>query len=154
MCIWSCTIFLIYTRSLLHYFSTVYVTKADMCSSLKAIKDSLDADPEVESLRCSTDTKCRSLKCKFNLFINTTIPSQMKITLKPCAATPAVSVKMWIQGTRVLSKKFKQRTVTTFSHLGITTRMAVTVTQEIYGVIFGVSLLHVTQHLGVLSVVL
>ena len=78
----------------------------------------------------------------------------MKITLKPCAATPAVSVKMWIQGTRVLSKKFKQRTVTTFSHLGITTRMAVTVTQEIYGVIFGVSLLHVSQHLGVLSVVL
>ena len=130
--------------------SIVYVTEADMCSSLKAIEDSLDAADEVESLRCNTDTKCLNLDCSYNFFIGVTVASRMKITLKPCASTPSVGVKMWIQGTRVSSETYLQSTVTTFTHLGVTTRMTVTVTQEIYGVIFGVSLLHVTQHLGVL----
>ena len=69
----------------------------------------------------------------------------MKITLKPCASTPAVSVQMWTQGTRVSSETYRQSTVTEFTYLAVTTTMTVTVTQEIYGMIFGVSLLHVTH---------
>ena len=124
----------------IYAFSAVYVTKADMCSSLKAIEDSLDAANEVESLRCNTDTKCHNLDCNFNFVVfGITLPSRMKITLMPCASTPAVSVKVWIEGTRVSSETYRQSTVTEFSYLGVTTRMTVTVTQEIYGVIFGVS---------------
>ena len=123
-----------------------------MCSSLKAIENSLDAAEEVENLRCSTDMKCLNLDCNSTFFIERAepFPARIKITLKPCASTPTVSLKMWHQGTRVLSETYRQSTVTTFSYLGATTTMTVTATQEIYGVIFGVSLLHVTQHLGVL----
>ena len=135
-----------------HYFifslsspSIVYVTKADMCSSLKAIEASLDASPEVENLRCNTDSKCLNLDCSYNFFIGVTVASQMKITLKPCASTPAVSVKVWIAGTRVSSETYRQRTVTEFTYMAVTTRMTVTVTQEVYGMIFGVSWLHVTH---------
>ena len=118
----------------------VYVTKADRCSSLQAIKDSLDAAPEVEDLRCTTDTrKCLTLNCNFNYFIGATIPSRTKITLRPCTSTPSVNVKVWVRGSRVLSKTYQESTVTTFTTMGVTTRMSVTVTQQVYGVIFGVS---------------
>ena len=126
----------------------VYVTKADMCSSLNAIKDSLDAAPEVENLRCSIDSKCLNLDCNFNFFIGVVVPSRMKINLKPCASTPAVNVKGWVRRTRVLAGMYRQNsnTITSFKHLGITTRVTVTVSEEIYGVIFRVSLLQVTHH--------
>ena len=118
----------------------VYVTKADRCSSLQAIKYSLDAAPEVEDLRCTTDTrKCLTLNCNFNYFIGATIPSRTKITLRPCTLTPSVNVKVWVLGSRVSSKTYQESTVTTFTTMGVTTRMSVTVTQQVYGVIFGVS---------------
>ena len=118
----------------------VYVTKADMCSSLQAIKDSLDAAPEVEDLRCTADTrKCLTLDCSHNFFIGATVPSRTKITLQPCTSTPSVNVKVWVLGLRVSSKTYQESTVTTFTTMGVTTRMSVTVTQQVYGVIFGVS---------------
>ena len=121
-----------------------------MCSSLKAIEDSLDAAPEVESLRCNIDGKCLNLDCNFNYFIGATVPSRVRITLKPCASTPAVEMQGWVHGRRVVSETYIWSTVTTFTHIGVTTRVTVTVTQEIYGMIYGVSLLHVTHHLRVL----
>ena len=118
----------------------VYVTKADMCSSLQAIKDALDAAPEVEDLSCTTDTrKCLTLDCSYNFFIGATVSSRMKITLRPCDSTPSVNVKVWVLGSRMSSKTYQESTVTTFTTMGVTTRMSVTVTQQVYGVIFGVS---------------
>ena len=118
----------------------VYVTKADMCSSLQAIKDSLDAAPEVEDLRCTTDTRnCLTLTCNFNYFIGATVPSRTKITLQPCTSTPSVNVKVWVLGSRVSSETYQESTVTTFITMGVAIRMSVTVTQQVYGVIFGVS---------------
>ena len=118
----------------------VYVTKADMCTSLQAIKDSLDAAPEVEDLSCTTDTQnCLTLDCRYNFFIGATVPSRMKITLRPCSSTPSVNVKVWVLGSRVSSKTYQESTVTTFTTRGVTTSMSVTVTQQVYGVIFGVS---------------
>ena len=118
----------------------VYVTKADMCSSLQAIKDSLDAAPEVEDLHCTTDTRnCLTLDCNFNYFIGATVPSRLKITLRPCTSAPSVSVKVWVLGSRVSSETYRESTVTSFTTMGVTTRMSVTVTQQVYGVIFGVS---------------
>ena len=126
----------------------VYVTKTDMCSSLQAIINSLDAAPEVEDLRCTIDTrKCLTLTCNFNYFIGATVPSRTKITLQPCTLTPSVNVTVWVRGSRVSSETYQESTVTTFTTWGysafrsivVTTRMSVTVTQQVYGVIFGVS---------------
>ena len=126
--------------SLFPVCSMVYVTEADMCSSLQAIKDSLDAAPEVEDLRCTTDTQnCLTLNCYFNYFIGATVPSRTKITLRPCTSTPSVNVKVWVLGSRVSSQTYRESTVTSFTTMGVTTRMSITVTQQVYGVIFGVS---------------
>ena len=126
--------------SLFPVCSVVNVTKADMCSSLQAIKDSLDAAPEVEDLRCTTDTrKCLTLDCSYNFFIGVAVPFRMKITLQPCTSTPSVNVKVWVLGSRVSSKTYQESTVTTFTIIVVTIRMSVTVTQQVYGVIFGVS---------------
>ena len=120
--------------------SVVNVTKDDMCSSLQAIKNSLDAAPEVEDLRCTTDTrKCLTLDCRYNFFIGVAVPFRMKITLQPCTSTPSVNVKVWVLGSRVSSKTYQESTVTTFTIIVVTIRMSVTVTQQVYGVIFGVS---------------
>ena len=126
--------------SLFPVCSVVNVTKADMCSSLQAIKDSLDAAPEVEDLRCTTDTRnCLTLTCNLNYFIGATVPSRTKITLQPCTSTPSVNIKVWVLGSRVSSKTYQESTVTTFITRGVVIRMSVTVTQQVYGVIFGVS---------------
>ena len=123
--------------SLFPVCSMEYVTKAGMCSSLQAIKDSLDAAPEVEDLRCNKDTQnCLTLNCNF---ICATVPSRVKITLRPCTSTPSVNVRVWVLGSRVSSETYRESTVTSFTTLGVTTRMSITVTQQVYGVIFGVS---------------
>ena len=120
--------------------SVVNVTKDDMCSSLQAIKNSLDAAPEVQDLRCTTDTrKCLTLDCSYNFFIGVAVPFRMKITLQPCTSTPSVNVKVWVLGSRVSSETYQESTVTTFTIIVVTIRMSVTVTQQVYGVIFGVS---------------
>ena len=120
--------------------SMEYMTKADMCSSLQAIKDSLDAAPEVEDLRCTTNARnCLTLNCYFNYFIGATVPSRVKITLRPCTSTPSVNVRVWVLGSRVSSETYRESTVTSFTTMGVTTRMSITVTQQVYGVIFGVS---------------
>ncbi len=134
----ACTFFFIFPLSPSPVI--VYVTKADMCSSLQAIKDSLDAAPEVEDLRCNLDTrKCLTLDCNYNFFIGVTVSSRIKITLQPCTSTPSVNVKVWVLGSRVSSQTYQESTVTSFTTMGVTTRMSITVTQQVYGVIFGVS---------------
>ena len=132
--------YFIFSCSFFPVCSVVDVTKDDMCSSLQAIKQSLDAAPEVEDLRCTTDIcKCLTLDCNFNYFIGATVPSRTKITLRPCTSTPSVNVKVWVLGSRVSSETYQESTVTTFTTMGVTTRMSITVTQQVYGVIFGVS---------------
>ena len=119
----------------------MYVTKADMCSSLSAIEASLMAAPELEALSCTRNNKCLTLDCSYDFFIGVTVPSRLKVTLNPCATTPSVNFKVWVQGSRVSSKTYTQSTETSFSVSSVTTLMEITLTQELYGVIFGVSFL-------------
>ena len=131
-----------FVSSLSPPFAIAHVTIADMCSSLKAIEASMDAVPNVGNLRCTTDTnKCLTLDCNYEFDLGVMVPLRLKITLNPCASTPSVNLKLWVQGSRVSAGTYTQSTNTSFSVSGVTTRMAVTATQEIYGVIFGVSLL-------------
>ena len=140
-CVWCVCVCCQYVISLLSLpFAIVYVTKADMCSSLKAIEASLDEAPEVKNLRCTNDTnKCLTLDCNYKFDFGVMISSRLKITLKPCASPPSVNLKVWVEGSRVSAETYIQSTDTTFTVTGVGTRMAVTATQEIYGVIFGVS---------------
>ena len=130
----------IIVSSLSPSIAIVYVTKAAMCSSLKAIEASLYAVPEVGSHRCTLDiTECLTLDCSANFTIlNDLALLRLTITLNPCASPPSVDLKLWVQGSRVISEMYTQSTNTSLSALG---GVAVIVNQEIYGVIFGVSLL-------------
>ena len=138
-CVCAAITYIIILSSLSPSIATECI-KASMCSSLKAIEASMDEAPEVKNLRCTTDTtRCLTLDCNFNYFIGATVPSRLKITLEPCAPILAVKLNGWVLGSRVVVEKYTRSTDTSFTVSEVTTRMAVTVTQEDYGVIFGVS---------------